>query len=191
MDNKQKIILYLAKKGETFTLLDLSKSTNIPYASLHRTVAKMQDTTEIETKGKSKLIKIKWNEITKAYLTIASYEEKQEFIKKYHIIKRIEEKSKNITLIFGSYAKETQNKTSDVDVMIINKTGEKTVSFSDLVMLYDIKINPMFFTEKEFIDVLKDKEENVGKQAVKNHVLLSGYSDFWRLVENGIYKRKI
>jgi len=191
MDNKQKIILYLAKKGETFTLLDLSKSTNIPYASLHRTVAKMQDTTEIETKGKSKLIKIKWNEITKAYLTIASYEEKQEFIKKYHIIKRIEEKSKNITLIFGSYAKETQDKTSDVDVMIINKTGEKTVSFSDLVMLYDIKINPMFFTEKEFIDVLKDKEENVGKQAVKNHVLLSGYSDFWRLVENGIYKRKI
>ncbi|MCF7871532.1 nucleotidyltransferase domain-containing protein [Candidatus Woesearchaeota archaeon] len=191
MDNKLKIILYLANKGETFTLLDLSKSINIPYASLHRTVAKMQDTTEIESKGKSKLIKIKWNEITKAYLTIASYEEKLEFIKKHHIIKRIEEKSKDITLIFGSYAKETQNKTSDVDLMIINKTGEKTVSFSDLEMLYDIKINPMFFTEKEFIDMLKDKEENVGKQALKAHILLSGFSDFWRLVENGIYKRKI
>jgi len=73
MNNKQKIILYLAKKGETFTFLNLSKLTNIPYASFHRTVAKMQDTTEVETKGKSKLIKIKWNKITKAYLTIAYY----------------------------------------------------------------------------------------------------------------------
>ena len=49
----------------------------------------------------------------------------------------------------------------------------------------------MFFTEKEFVEMLKDENENVGKQALKNHVLLSGFSKFWGLVENGIYKRKI
>lgn len=191
MNNKQKILLFLAKKGETFTLLELSKSTNIPYTSLHRTVANMENTTEIETKGKSKLIKIKWNEITKAHLTIASYEEKKEFTKKQHIIKRIEDKSKDITLIFGSYAKGTQTKNSDIDVMIINKNGNKTTDFSDLEILFNVKINPMFFKEKEFIEMLKDKEENVGKQALKNHVLLSGFSDFWRIIENGLHKRKL
>jgi predicted nucleotidyltransferase len=186
MDNKQKILLYLAKKNESFTLHELSNLVNIPYTSFYRIVKDMDDLVNIEIKGKSKLISIKWNEITKAYLIIASFEEKKEFIKKNQIIKRIEEKAKDITLIFGSYAKGKETKKSDVDIIIINKRGERNLRFSDLELLYDIKINPLFFSEKEFLLMLKDKEENVGKQALKDHILLSGFSDFWRLVQNGI-----
>ena len=186
MNNVLKIILYLAKKNEEFTLLELSKLINTPYTSLYRTIKDMNDIIEINVKGKSKLVKIKWNEITKAYLIIASFEEKKEFIKKHQIIKRIEEKSKDITLIFGSYAKGMERKNSDIDIIVINKKGEKNIQFSDLELIYDIKINPLFFSEKEFLLMLKDKEENVGKQALKNHILLLGFSDFWRLVKNGV-----
>lgn len=186
MNNKLKIILYLAKKNKIFTLLELSRLVKIPYTSLHRTIKEMNDIIEMNVKGKSKLVKIRWNEITKAYLIIASFEEKKEFTKKHQIIKRIEDKAKDITIIFGSYAKSLEKKNSDIDIIVINKKGEKNIQFSDLELLYDIKINPLFFTEKEFLLMLKDKEENVGKQALKNHILLLGFSDFWRLVENGI-----
>jgi predicted nucleotidyltransferase len=186
MDNKQKILLYLAKKKETFTLHELSKLVNIPYTSFHRTIKEMKDLVNIEVKGKSKLISIKWNEITRSYLTIASFEEKKEFTEKHHIIKRIEEKAKDITIIFGSYAKGAETKQSDIDMIIINKKGERNARFSDLEMLFDVKINPLFFSEKEFSLMLKDREENVGKQALKDHVILSGHEAFWRLVENGI-----
>ena len=57
--------------------------------------------------------------------------------------------------------------------------------------MYDIKINPMFFTKKEFKLMLRDKEENVAKQALKNHVLLTGFKEFWEEVKNAISKRNI
>lgn len=186
MDNKQKIILYLAKNNESFTLHELSKLVKIPYTSFYRTIKEMQDIIKIQEKGKSKLISIIWNEITQAYLTIASFEEKKIILEKQYILKRIEKKAKEITLIFGSYAKGTQRKESDIDIIIINKNGEKTINFSDLELLYKVKINPMFFSKNEFLMMLKDKNENVGKQALKNHILLSGFSEFWELIKNGI-----
>jgi hypothetical protein len=69
--------------------------------------------------------------------------------------------------------------------MVINENGEKTIKFRDLELLYKKEINPMFFSKEEFVAMLQDKEENVAKQALKNHILLSGYEDFWKLVENG------
>jgi len=35
-------------------------------------------------------------------------------------------------------------------------------------------------------EMLKDEEENVGKQALKNHIILRGFNKFWELVLNGI-----
>jgi predicted nucleotidyltransferase len=186
MDNKEKILLYLAKKKDVFTLLELSKQVSIPYTSLHRTVKEMEDLVEINEKGKSKLITIKWNSITRAYLTIASFKEKKEFVKKNKIFKKIEDKAEGIVLIFGSYAKNLQRKKSDIDIIIINKNGERSLRFTDLELLFDIKINPIFLSNKEFLLMLKDKEENVGKQALKDHILLSGFFEFWNLLKNGI-----
>lgn len=184
MDKKSKIILYLAKKQDFFTIHELSKLTNIPYTSLHRTIKDMEDITSIKNKGKSKLIHLKWNEITKAYLIIASHKEKKESLKKHDKLKKINERAKDITLIFGSYAKGKERKGSDIDVMVINKKGEKNIRFSELEILYDVKINPIFISEKEFLKMLKEDDENVAKQALKDHILLCGFSEFWRLVEN-------
>jgi len=191
MDNKYKVVLFLAKKNESYTLLELSKQVKIPYTTLLRVVDDLSDVTTITTKGKSKLIQIKWNEITTAMLTVASFEEKKEFLKKHHLIKKIAEQTHETTLIFGSYAKGTQTKNSDIDLMIINTKGDKNVNFHNLELLFDLKINPMFFTKKEFKQMLQDNEENVAKQALKNHVLINGFKEFWEEVKNAISKRNI
>ncbi len=185
MDNILIILSYLAKKNDSFTLLELSSRTKIPYSSLYRTVNRIEDLVDIQVKGKSKLVKIKWSDVSKAYLVIASYEEKKQLLERHSLMKRIDMQSKDITLIFGSYAKNLQTKNSDIDVMVINKKGDKTANYSNLEMLFDIKINPMFFSEKEFKAMLKDKGENVGKQAMKDHVLLTGFNEFWSLVRDG------
>lgn len=186
MDNKLKILLYLAKNRDSFTFHELSKLLSIPYATFYRTTKLMDDLINVQVKGKSKLISINWTEIVLSYLAIASFEEKKEFMQKHQIIRRIEQKAKEITLVFGSYAKGKQNKRSDIDVMIINEKGKKNNDFSDLELLYDVKINPIFFTKEEFVQMLTDKEENVCTQALNNHVLLSGFTEFWRLVVDGV-----
>ncbi|HIH11771.1 TPA: nucleotidyltransferase domain-containing protein [Candidatus Woesearchaeota archaeon] len=190
MDNKLLIINYLGKHiQQAFTMHNLSKLIGIPYASFYRTVQNMNDVLDIEVVGKSKTISLHVNNpILRSLLAVTSDEERKEFIKKNLIIKKIatELKVKDIVVLFGSYAKGKETERSDIDLLIINKEGKKSVSFSKYELLFKKKINPLFITPKEFKTMLQDKEENVGKQALEFHVIVNNPEAFWRLVFNGI-----
>jgi predicted nucleotidyltransferase len=190
MDNKLKIINYLGKNLEKrFTMHELSIALNIPYASFYRTIQGLRDIVATEAIGRSKVICLKKdNPIVKAYLTISSDEERKEFLANKPILKKIatELETDDIVVLFGSYAKGKETEKSDIDLLIINKDGKKSLTFSKYELLFKKRINPVFITHKELRDMLKDKEENVGKQALKAHILLSGQEAFWGLVLDGI-----
>ncbi len=190
MDNKHKIINHLGKHpNKKYTMHELSKKLDIPYASFYRTISSMKDLLIIDVVGKSKIIALnKQNSVVKAHLVVSSDEERKDYLKKYPIINKIyqELNTKDVVVLFGSYAKKTQTERSDIDLLIINKDGKKSISFSKYEVLYKIKINPLFITKKEFRLMLKDKEENVGKQALYNHIILSNPEGFWECVFNGI-----
>ncbi len=190
MDNKHEIINYLGKNlGRGYTMHELSMLVHIPYASFYRTIQKIEDVLNIQVIGKSKVLKLNvGNPIIKSHLIVASDEEKKEFLAKQPIIKKIvnDFDTKDIVVLFGSYAKGKQTEKSDIDIIIINKDGKKTLSFSKYELLYKKKINPVFLTKSEFKKMLKDKEENVGKQALKNHIILNNPENFWGCVLNGI-----
>ncbi len=190
MDNKLKIINYLGKNiKKSYTMHELSRLLNIPYASFYRTVQQMKDLLIIEVVGKSKIIKLNINNpVVKAHLIVASDEERKAYLKKQLIIRKIanELKTGDVVVLFGSYAKGKQTEKSDIDILVINKDGKKSISFSKYELLYKKKINPIFVTKKEFKTMLKDKEENVGKQALKNHIILNNPEEFWGCILNGI-----
>jgi predicted nucleotidyltransferase len=189
MDNKLKILNYLGKHpGESFTMNGLSKVTGIPYATFYRTVQDMKDLITINAIGKSKTIVLKSdNPEIKSYLSISSAEEKKEFLKTQPVISKIasELNSKDIVLLFGSYAKGGQKASSDIDILIINRKGEKSISFSKYEILFRKRINPIFVTKVELEQMLRDKEENVGKQALKDHIVLNNPEGFWEAVLHG------
>src|SRR3989338_7644990 len=105
MDNKLKIINYLGKHfQEVFTMHELSKLTQIPYATFYRTITTMKDILELKNIGKSTTLKLKTKDpVIKAYLTISSEEEKKEFLQEQALIKKItqELETKDIVLLFG------------------------------------------------------------------------------------------
>ena len=68
--------------------------------------------------------------------------------------------------------------------LIINKDGKKTISFSKYEILFKKKINPIFITKPEFTQMLREKEENVGKQVLKKHIILYNPESFWGCVLN-------
>jgi hypothetical protein len=39
--------------------------------------------------------------------------------------------------------------------------------------------------------MLQDNEENVAKQALKNHILLNGFKEFWEGAKSAISKKDI
>src|SRR3989338_5168766 len=155
MDNKLKIINYLGKHiGKSFTMLELSKITRIPYATFYRVVQEMNDLLTIVTVGKAKTVTLHTqNAAIKSYLIISSEEDKKEFLEKHLIIKKIatELNTRDTIVLFGSLAKGTERTASDIDILVINKKGEKSLSFSKYEMLFKKKINPIFVTKSEFI----------------------------------------
>ena len=184
MDNKLKILNYLAKQRKAFTMNELSKILNIPYATFHRTIHKLRDLVQIQTIGSSKLLSLNNIPIMKSYLAISSEEEKLEFLKNQQIIKLIHEdlNTKEVVVLFGSYANNTQKKNSDIDILVLNSNAKKSISFNNTELLLNKEINPMFFTFKEFKLMLNSKEENVGKQALKKHIILNNPEKFWEVV---------
>lgn len=186
MDNKLKILNFLGKNiEESFTMHQLSKLLHIPYATFYRTINKMNNLLIINIVGKSKTVQLNvQNVVTKNYLVIASQEERDEFLKKHHLLKKISDElpeGNYAVILFGSYAKGTQTQKSDIDIIVINKTGEKSLSFSRYETLFKITINPLYFTPKEVSTMLKQSEENVMKQALRNHIILYNPELFWNI----------
>lgn len=184
MDNILKIINHLGKNKKPFTMHELSKILEIPYATFYREINKMKDLLNIQTIGKSKIIQLNKQPIIKAYLAISSDKEKTLFLKNQPIINLIakELNTNEVILLFGSYAKNKQKENSDIDLIILNQTGKKTISFNKSEVLLNKEINPMFFSFKEFHTMLINDEENVGKQALKNHIILNNPQKFWEVV---------
>jgi predicted nucleotidyltransferase len=190
MNNKDKIINYLGKNiGEGYTMHELSKILKIPYASFYRSVNGMKELLSIQNVGKSKVLQLnRDNSILKAHLTVASDEEKKEYLSHKSLIRMISKEldTKDIVVLFGSYAKKSERKRSDIDILVVNKKGNKSISFKKFETLLRKEINSVFVTEKEFKLMLKEKEENVGKQVLKNHIILNNPDKFWRLTLDAI-----
>lgn len=190
MDNISRIVNHLGKTpNKAATMHSLSKLLKIPYASFHRTIKQIKELLVMETIGRAKTLKLNTkNPIIKSHLAISSEKEKKEFLTKQPIIRKIsnELKTKDIVLLFGSYAKGQQTEKSDIDVIVINKDGTKSIPFSKYEILFNKKINPIFVTKKEFKAMLKDKNENVGKQALKAHIVLNNPEEFWRCVLDAV-----
>ncbi|MBU0979696.1 MAG: nucleotidyltransferase domain-containing protein [Nanoarchaeota archaeon] len=184
MDNELKILLHLGKNmRESFTMHQLSRLLKIPYATFHRTIENMRDLLIIREVGKAKTITInKTNPVIRSYLAIASYQETKDYLTRHRLIKILAKdlNSNDVVILFGSHAKGTQRKDSDIDLMIINKRGDRSISFSHFELLFRKEINPIFITPGEFRLMLGETQENVGNLAVKHHIVLNNPETFWR-----------
>lgn len=185
MDNSLRIINYLAKNYPAApTMHGLAKALQMPYATFYRTLKANNDLFIVETVGKAKTVKLNINQdVLAAHLALASWEERKEFLEHHPVIRKIcEDLPKDeIVLLFGSYAKGAATERSDIDLLIINEKGKNNASFSKHELLYKKTINPVIVSRKEFELMLQGAEENVGKQALKNHVVLQESQRFWEV----------
>lgn len=102
----------------------------------------------------------------------------------------------NCILIFGSYAKGTQTKDSDIDMLIVYEPSkfihknlyeqyikEIKSSMIGIIKVNELrggaKINPIIVSGEEHKEMIANKEKNVGKETLLNHIVLKGYSKYW------------
>ncbi len=108
--------------------------------------------------------------------------------------KLVEESKESNTIhcvvVFGSYAKGTAKDKSDVDLLVVVEDRKKeTVSrvANTLSMAHAVELNAIVLDKKIFQNMLTAKDVNVGKEALRYHVVVYGgdrFFEYVREVEN-------
>ncbi len=144
--------------------------------------------------GKSYLYSLNLdNELSYYYMALANFQIINKNIKRTTRI--INEEINKVTyfyslVIFGSYAIQEQKKTSDLDIAIIteeqNRKKQIEVALNIAKQKSLIPIDPHVIIKREFIEMLTNDEENLGKQIARKHLVLNNHEIFYKIIKEGM-----
>ena len=104
-----------------------------------------------------------------------------------------------ILIITGSYARKEQTPKSDLDMVIIcdDSLDPKKIQ-AEISQDCKLNIPPVHlyvFKEKEFLEMLTNKEPNYGKEIANNNLILSGGKEYYGImneaVQNGFNNQNV
>ena len=193
MRNKDAIIIkYLIEnKNKELNILKISKALRMDYKNTYSIVKRLEKESlvKIEPFGHSNRIML----IPQVHPIIfeAEYARREEVLKDKNFIVMINHFKKSLKtkcyalLLFGSYAKKTQTKHSDIDLMFICSNGieeqfEKEVDKAS--RLLPLPLHCSVFSDKQFLDMISTKEFNVGQEALKDNVILYGIETYYEVI---------
>ena len=200
-----KIIKLMRKNIDLgLTIFNISKLLKIGYVPTYNHINEMEKEGVINVLkiGNSKQCKLNLeNTKTRHLLQESDIIRKEELYNKNQkfktilesIISKLTEKylSEILSIVlFGSYAKGTANKQSDIDLMfIVNDLKDKNLrelierECASIHYSHNINISPLITNIEEFKKMLKEKELNVGKEIREFGISLYGHEIFWRIIE--------
>lgn len=185
-----KIINFLGSSIENkFTINEISKTLKEHYSFVHRTINNLaKQLVIIKTKvGKAYLCSLNLeNEKTLLLLGLSEIEEREKFYNLNKELRLILEDFINalqgniITLVlFGSYARGTASKKSDIDLLLICKRKLNIESIiKEVYAKYGKEIMPIVLDEEGF---KKQKDRILIKEIIKEHYILYGAENFINL----------
>ena len=188
MSIKQKILKFLIENKErSYSINEISKKLSVDYKLVYTNIRKLSkdDSIKIEDFKNSKRCSFFNNLTSEAYLT--ETQRKLDFLKNkdFQVIYRKLNKinSQFILLLFGSHAKNTAAKHSDIDLLLISNKDDSIIIQNELNLL-PLKIHLTSITYEEFIKMLKTKEFTVVSEAIKSNIIFLGLEDYYRLLKN-------
>ena len=173
------------------TIREISLILKKPYSKVHETIKDLENQNILKLKkiGNSNICELSFSQESISFLSFLDQQES--LSKKIPNIRRILEFKEfldDIILITGSYAKNKQTEKSDIDILIITKAGvfKKQKLLENLTLIFKPVIHPIVVTYKNFIDMLLSKEENLGKEAFKNHLIFRNSERYYLLIKEAI-----
>lgn len=95
-----------------------------------------------------------------------------------------------ILIITGSYAKNKQKATSDLDIVIIcDNEHEPKKILAEIKLESELsipEIHPYIFTEEQFYQMLINSEENYGKEIARNNLIIRGGKEYYSILKEAI-----
>lgn len=187
-DNKKEVIIKLIEMGEEKpTINQLSQETGIRYKNVYDIIKKLEEESLIKTEKIGNSLQCSLIKRIHPLLFDAEFHRRKILTQKSDF-KVIQNRLNSlnfsfIVLLFGSHAKKTSTKGSDIDIMVIGESNRER-EFENLFSIIPLNIHYTFFTYEEFISMAQSYEFSVVKEAIKNNIILVGIEDYCRLIEN-------
>ncbi|MBI2147345.1 nucleotidyltransferase domain-containing protein [Candidatus Woesearchaeota archaeon] len=191
--NDDIIVQYLLeKKNEEINILQLSKELRTDYKTVYSIIKRLekQKILKLEPFGQSNRIKLA-QKATPAVFG-AEYARRKELLKDkniavmLHDLKTALSSSCYALLLFGSHAKKTQTRHSDIDIMFIVPDGKEAAfekETSRAIRSLPLPIHCLVFSEAQFLEMIHAKESNVGKEALKHNIILYGIETYYEMIQ--------
>ncbi len=193
MRNKDAIIIrYLIEnKNEELNILKISKGIIMDYKNIYSIVKRLEKESLLRLESFGQSTRVKLVQQVHPIFFEAEYNRRKELLKNKNLAVMLNDfkntlKSKCcIILIFGSYAKNTQTKNSDIDLMFIVPDGMEELFEKDVHRVarsLPLPIHPLVFSEKQFLEMTHAHESNVGQEALKNNIILYGIETYYEMI---------
>jgi DNA polymerase sigma len=186
-NNKLEIVMALIEREESPTIHKLSKETGIRYSNVYNIVKRLQNEDIISLEKIGNAYNCSINKKVHPLIFEAEFHRRKKLLQNgdFQVFHRklSSLQFSFIALLFGSQAKGTATKDSDIDLMVISeKNREKEIE--RIISLLPLNIQLVFLTYEEFLGMERSKEFSVVLEAVKRNILLIGIEDYYRLMEN-------
>ncbi len=186
------IIKYLIEnKNKELNILKISKELEMDYKNVHSIIKRLEKESlvKLESFGNSSRVRLIL-QINQLIFEV-EYNRKKDILKDKNLevmlnsFKNTLNSKYYILLLFGSYAKGIQTKNSDIDLMFIVPNGKEELFEKEVHQIaksLPLLIHYLIFSEKQFLDMIKVKESNVGQEALKNNIILYGIETYYEMI---------
>ncbi len=183
--------LLISSREEGFTIRGIAEAAGINYRIAYYRVKELakEGLVKITRAGQSKVCQFTNRFNNKVYE--AEYSRREDLFRKnkdfYVLHKRLAELNfVFVALLFGSHAKGTADKHSDIDIMTIG--GDKK-EIEKIASIWPEKIHLTALSAEDFIHMAKSREFTVVGEAIRNNIILIGKGEYYRLLQNAGYQQ--
>ena len=185
-ETELKILIGFFPEGKEITLKKIMERSSLSYEPIHRAVNILNEKKLISSKkfGKTLVYSLNFEkEDVKTAFFFYAKEKLKEFSKNQRLIfnglSKINDDNIDFLAVFGSYAKETQRKDSDVDILCVSsnkKDNEKEIK--SLKYETNLEFAPVVMPKTEFKKIKKENEV-FWNDLVKFGIIFKGYELFY------------
>ena len=177
--------LLISSKEEAFSIRKISQLRGINYKSAYIALKFLAKEKIVDLKKMGNTIICTFNNNFNDLVFRAEFLRREDLFnnKDFLIIhNRLSElKFPFIALLFGSYAKGTAKKHSDIDILTIGGNEEEIEKVTSLL---PDKIHLTSVSYESFIRMVKSKDMSVVSEALKKNIPLIGIEEYYRLLNN-------